>query len=89
MTVGPSGMSVASFLATSMFGWACTASVTAREKSSRATPRAPPAGTGWASAQRRMTEPSRLSSSFRSPDAASRERFPIEFEQTSSAKESV
>src|ERR687885_2795282 len=36
-----------------------------------------------------ITDSRRLSSSFKSPDAVSKERLPIEFEQTSSAKESV
>src|ERR671926_65960 len=36
-----------------------------------------------------ITDSRRLSSSFKSPDAVSRERLPIEFEQTSSAKEAV
>src|SRR3712207_8568621 len=36
-----------------------------------------------------MNEASRLSSSFRRPEAASRKRLPSEFEQTSSAKSSV
>src|SRR5918995_562108 len=82
-------MSVTSLRITSMFGWAWIVSVTARGKSSRATPRAPPAGTGLASAQRRITDPRRLSSSLSSPEAVSRARFPSEFEHTSSAKCSV
>src|SRR5829696_4000738 len=82
-------MSVTSLRITSMFGWAWIVSVTARGKSSRATPRAPPAGTGLASAQRRITDPRRLSSSLSSPEAVSKARFPSEFEHTSSAKCSV
>src|SRR5215212_7404905 len=69
-----------------MFGWECTVSVTACGKSSRATPRAPPAGTELASAQCRITDPRRRNSSLRRPEAVSRERLPSEFEQTSSAK---
>ena len=69
-----------------MFGWACTVSVTARGKSSRATPRAPPAGTELASAQPRIIDPSLRNSSFNSPDAVVNDRLPREFEQTSSAK---
>src|SRR5215208_5562341 len=82
-------MSVTSLRITSMFGWAWTVSVTARGKTSRATPRAPPAGTGLDSAQRRITDPRRRNSSLSSPEAVSRERFPSEFEHTSSAKCSV
>ena len=89
MTVGPSGISVASLRITSMLGWLYTVSVTAAEKSSRASPNAPPAGTVLASAQHSITDPNRRSSSFKSPEAVSNERLPIEFEQTSSAKESV
>src|SRR5215212_2066867 len=82
-------MSVTSLRITPIFGWAWIVSVTARGKSSRATPRAPPAGTEFASAQDRITDPSLRSSSFKSPEAVSRERLPSEFEQTSSAKCSV
>src|ERR671912_1274987 len=82
-------MSVTSLRITSMFGWTWIISVTARGKSSRATPRAPPAGTVLVSAQCRITDPRRLSSSLSSPEAVSRARFPREFEHTSSAKCSV
>src|SRR5688572_17421885 len=82
-------MRVASLRMTLMLGWERTVCVTARGKSSRATPRAPPAGTWLASAQRRITDPRRLSSSLSSPEAVSRARFPSEFEHTSSAKCSV
>ena len=86
MMTSPSGMWVTSPSTTVMLGWIRTASVTAWEKASRSTARAPPASTRVWSAQRRMREPQRRSSSFSSPTAFSSWSERRELEHTSSAK---
>src|ERR1700712_5550232 len=74
----------------SISGGPCRALVTAAEKPSRSTARAPPAGTWLASAARMISEPKRRISACSSPTAllaASSERN--ELEHTSSARPSV
>jgi hypothetical protein len=74
----------------SISGWRSSRSVTAREKPSRSTASAPPAGSLWASALARISDPARRISSCSRPTAlfsASSERS--ELEQTSSAQSAV
>ncbi len=67
-------------------GWASTRRVTAAEKSSRSTARAPPAETAVSLAASRVREPNSAISSFRSP-AAEMGRVDLkELEQTNSAR---
>ena len=82
----PSGRAVTSPSTTVMLGQPRTASVTAWEKPTRSTARAPPASTRVWSAQRRMREPQRRSSSFSRPTAFSSWSLLRELEHTSSAK---
>ena len=86
MTVSPSGIWVTSPGRTVMLGWPFTRSVTIRAKPWRSTASAPPASTRVASAQERIKEPSRRSSSFKRPTAFSSWSLRSELEQHSSAK---
>ena len=71
MTCPVSGRAVTSPSSTVMRGWLRTASVTAWAKAVRSTARAPPASTRWASAQVRIRESMRRSSSLSRPTAFS------------------
>ena len=80
MTVPSAGIDVTSLSITVM------RSVTRREKPWRSTASAPPASTRVSSAQARISEPRRRSSSLSSPTAFSSWSERREFEQHSSAK---
>ena len=86
MTVPSAGIDVTSLSITVMFGWLRTRSVTRRAKPCRSTASAPPASTRVSSAQARISEPRRRSSSLSSPTAFSSWSERREFEQHSSAK---
>ena len=86
MTTSPSGMSVTSPYFTVMLGWFWMRSVTSFANPSRSTARAPPASTRVSSAQERIREPRRRSSSFKRPTAFSNWSERRELEQQSSAK---
>ena len=86
ITTSPGGMDVTSPSTMVIPGWDRMASVTAAEKPSRSTARAPPASTRVWPAQRRISEPHRRSSSFSSPAAFSSWSERRELEHTSSAK---
>ena len=89
MTTSPSGMAVTSPGMTVMLGWLRIRSVTRFAKPWRSTARAPPASTLVSSAQLRIRDPSRRSSSFKRPTAFSSPAPRRELEQQSSAKASV
>ena len=86
ITSPSAGIWVTSPSTTVMRGWERTRSVMARLNPSRSTARAPPASTRWASAQERIREPQRRSSSFKRPTAFSIWSERRELEHTSSPK---